>query len=127
MSIKFTKFGSILLITAISSFLAVQVHGETPAETEMIQPLDTAEVFEEAFFDHTGDAFENDSIIGQLNTILGFNLFPEKQIALDAELVHLLYSDVLAKQAESGAPLLTRDLENPYNTSLLENPEYVGY
>ncbi len=128
MSIKFTKLGSILLITAISSLFGLEAQAQTtPEEEEQIQTISTAEVFEKAFFKHTGNAFQNDTIIGQMNNILGFNLFPEKQISLDGKLVHMLYQDVMKKQAESAAPIKSRDLANPYNTSLQENPDYIGY
>ncbi len=129
MSIKFTKLGSILLITAISSFFAVQAQAEEMEQPLSMteQPLSTLEVFEKAFFKHTENAFDNDSIINQLNTIFGFNLFPETQISLDGELVHMLYVDAMKKQAEGAAPIKTRDLSNPYSTSLQENPEYIGY
>ena len=122
MSIKFTKLGSILLITAITSLLTVQAQAE-----EMEQPLSTLEVFEKAFFKHTENAFDNDSMVNQLNTIFGFNLFPETQISLDGELVHMLYVDVMKQQSQSAAPVKTRDLSNPYSTSLQQNPEYIGY
>ena len=79
------------------------------------------------FFEHSGNAFQNAGIISQLNTILGFKWFPEKQITLDGQLVHMLYRDGMKTQAESGTPMKTRDLINPYTTSLQENPEYIGY
>ena len=51
MSIKFTKLGSILLITAISSLLTVQAQAQTASQDQdKIQPLTTVEVFEKAFF-----------------------------------------------------------------------------
>ena len=128
MSIKFTKLGSILLITAISSFFTVQAQAETASQDkDKMQPLTTVEVFEKAFFEHSGDAFQNTGIISQLNTILGFNRFPEKQITLDGKLVNILYRDGMQTQAGSGTPMKTRDLINPYTTSLQENPGYIGY
>ncbi len=128
MSIKFTKLGSILLITAVSSVFGLQVQAQTrPQEEVKVEPLTTVEVFEQAFFQHTGNAFENDTIISQMNTILGFNLFPEKQISLDGKLVHMLYRDIMKTQAQNAAPIKSRDLANPYSTSLQENPEYIGY
>ncbi len=128
MSIKFTKLGSILLITAISSLFTVQAQAETASQKkDKMQPLTTAEVFEKAFFDRSGDFFQNDRIFSQLNTILGFNRFPEKQITLDGKSVHMLYRDKMQTQAGSGTPIRTRDLINPYTTSLQENPEYIGY
>ncbi len=129
MSIKFTKLGSILLITAISSLFTLQAQAEEMEQPLSMteQPLSTLEVFEKAFFKHTENAFDNDSMVNQLNTIFGFNLFPETQISLDGELVHMLYVDVMKKQAQGAAPVKTRDLSNPYSTSLQQNPEYIGY
>ena len=129
MSIKFTKLGSILLITAITSLFAVQAQAQEMEQPLSMteQPLSTLEVFEKAFFKHTENAFDNDSMVNQLNTIFGFNLFPETQISLDGELVHMLYVDVMKQQSQSAAPVKTRDLSNPYSTSLQQNPEYIGY
>ncbi len=125
---RLAQLGSILLITAITSLFPVQARAEMESqEKENMQPLSTAEVFEKAFFDHTGNAFQNDSIVGQLNHIFGFNLFPEKQIALDGKLVDILYRDVMKTQAEAVTPMKTRDLSNPYSTSLQENHDYIGY
>ena len=122
MSIKFTKLGSILLIAAASSLFSFQAIAE-----EKSKPISTVEVFDKAFFDHTENAFDNDSIINQLNTIFGFNLFPETQISLDGELIDILYKDVMKQQSQAGAPMKTRDLNNPYTTSLQEKPEYIGF
>ncbi len=128
MSIQFTKLSSILLITATSSLFAISAQAQTqPENLERIEPLSTLEVFEKAYFEHTGDAFQNDSILGQLNTIFGFKQFPEKQIALDGKLVDTLYRDVMKTQSQNGAPMKTRDLNNPYDTSLQQNPDYIGY
>ena len=128
MSIKFTKLGSILLITAISSLFTVQAQAETASEDkDKMQPLTTTEVFEKAFFERSGDAFQNAGIISHLNTILGFKWFPEKQITLDGKSVHILYRDGMQTQAGRGTPMKTRDLINPYTTSLRENPGYIGY
>ncbi len=128
MSIKFTKLGSILLITAVSSFFGLQAQAQSrPQEQEQVQNLSTVEVFEKAFFRHSGNAFQNGTIISNMNTILGFNLFPENQINKDAKLVNMLYRDVLQTQAESAVPIRSRNLANPYNTSLKENPDYIGY
>lgn len=121
MSIKLAKLSSILLITAISSLFASQVKAEEPASV--------AETFENTYFDNTGNNYQNSSFIGQLNTILGFKGFPESQISADGKAIDTLYNNVLENQSQVGSPLRTRDLNNPYNTSLIEieNSGYSGY
>ena len=39
----------------------------------------------------------------------------------------MLYRDAMRMQADSAAPIKSRNLANPYNTSLRENPDYIGY
>jgi hypothetical protein len=114
MSIKFTVVGQILLTTAVASLFNVKVMAQS----------EFAETFEEAYFTKSGDAFESDDWSRQLNTIFGFNRFPELQIATEGELVNTIYHDGLKQQAGSAALIRTRDLNNPFNTSLGENPNY---
>lgn len=89
-----------------------------------------AETFERAFFDNMDSFYESTDPIDQLNTQLGiipFKLpaaFPENQIARDAKLINILYTDAM-KQQSSLPPIRTRDLPNPFDTSLLENPNYI--
>ena len=118
MSIKFTKLSSILLITTISSLFAFSAKAEKPPSL--------SEAFEAAYFENAGNSYRKSSIIGQLNTILGFRGFPDKQISADGKLVDKLYEDALKQQSQVGSPIKTRDLNNPYNTSLQENPNYIS-
>jgi hypothetical protein len=89
-----------------------------------------AETFERAFFDNMDSFYESTDPIDQLNTQLGiipFKLpaaFPENEIARDAKLVNILYTDAM-KQQSSLPPVRTRDLPNPFDTSLRENPNYI--
>ena len=117
MSIKFTKLSTILAIATLSSLFAIEAKAET-------KPLD--EAFKDAYYTKGKNAFEQSSIVGQINTILGFTGFPEQHISADGQAVDKLYQEGLKRQAESGEPLVTRDLENPYDTSIRENPTYSG-
>ncbi len=96
---------------------------QTPAN-EM--PL--AEAFNRAFFNSTGRFFESTGISGQLNTIFGWRTFPgsfpENQITSDGLVIQTIYSDALQQQA-GDSKIFTRDLPNPFNTSLQENPNYL--
>jgi hypothetical protein len=92
------------------------------------EPL--AEEFERAFFHNMDSFYESTDPFSQLNTQLGiypFKIpaaFPENQIARDAELLNGMYKDAL--QQQSSLPnVRTRDLPNPFNTSLQENPAYL--
>ncbi len=129
MSIKFTKLSSIFFLTTIASLFPLKLWAQTTTENEVnqVNQVTVQQVFTDAFFRHSGDAFRNGGLIDQLNHIYGFNRFPEIQIAKDGKLVDILYQDILKQQAEKGAPMKTRDLSNPYNTSLGENPDYIGY
>lgn len=139
MLVQFTRLGQILAISAIGSLVALEGVAPrlgkaenaqtepTEAQTEPISMMSESipTTFTRAFFYHTGNAFENQTILSPLNTIFGFNFYPEKQIALDGELVDSVYKDVMQQQTASIPPLRTRDLSNPFNTSLYENPNYI--
>jgi hypothetical protein len=101
---------------------------ETTTVNATQEPL--AEEFERAFFHNMDSFYENTDPFSQLNTQFGiypFTIpaaFPENQIARDAELLNGMYKDAL--QQQSSLPnVRTRDLPNPFNTSLQENPAYL--
>lgn len=130
MVVQFTRLGQILAASAIGSLIAVEAVAQTEPTEAQPQPISMMSesipaAFNRAFFTYTGNAFENETILSQLNTIFGFNFYPEKQIALDGQLVDDLYKDVMQQQTASIPPVITRDLSNPFNTSLYENPSYI--
>ena len=114
MSIKFTKLSPILIATAIASSLM----------TGIARAGSVSETFEKAYFENSGNAFENSTIWGQLEFIFGPSGFAETKIARDGKLVNIIYHDVMKQQAESGYKMLTRDLKNPFNTSVAEYQRY---
>lgn len=123
MFIKLAKLSSILLIAVTSSLFASQAKAEEPTH------LSVAEAFENAYFKNAGNSYQNSGFIGQLNTILGFQGFPERQISADGKAVDTIYKNAIENQSQVGSPLKTRDLNNPYNTSLIEseNSGSTGY
>ncbi len=60
--------------------------------------------------------------MSQINTIVGFTGFPEQHISSDGNAVDNVYRAGMKQQSATGMKMITRDLENPYNTSLRENP-----
>jgi hypothetical protein len=113
MSIKFTKLTRALVIATIASLFAVEVKAE-------MKPLH--QEFKDAYHTRGKDAFKQSSIMGQLNSIVGFTGFPDQHIVSDGKAVDRLYQQSLTQQASSGERIVTRDLENPYDTSVRENP-----
>ena len=106
-------------------------------EPNFEQPTNLSDVFNRAFFKNSGDFYDaitigsqlNSTIGSQLNSLLGFKSFPEgsypeNEIADDAQLLNYLLQDALAHQVRSAPPLRTPDLENPFGTSLFQNPAY---
>ena len=98
-------------------------------EPDFEQPTNLSEVFNRAFFNDSGDFYDAITIGSQLNLLLGFKSFPEgsypeNEIADDAQLLNYLLQDALAQQVQSAPPLRTPDLENPFDTSLFQNPAY---
>jgi hypothetical protein len=118
MSIKFTKLSKVLVIAAIASLFAVEAQAE-------MKPLDDA--FKDAYHKRGKNAFKQSNIFGQINTIVGLTGFPEQHVSLDGKAVDQLYQQSLIKQTSSGEYSVTRDLENPYNTSVRENPSYIAF
>ena len=118
MSIKFTKLSKVLVIATIASLLSLEAKAE-------MKPL--PEAFKDAYFTKGKDAFQQSTIIGQLNTIIGITGFPEQHISSDGQAVDEVYQAGLIKQSATGARMMTRDLENPYDTSLKENPSYSAF
>jgi hypothetical protein len=118
MSIKFTKLSKVLVIAAIASLFAVEAQAE-------MKPLDDA--FKDAYHKRGKDAFRQSNIFYQIINMDGLLGFPEQHIAADGKAVDQLYQQSLIKQTSSGEYSVTRDLENPYNTSVRENPSYIAF
>jgi hypothetical protein len=108
----------------------------TSNETAAVDTYDTPrqtipEAFNQAFNNESGGFFNIVNLGGQLNTIFGWKSFPmgsyrENQVTQEGEIVSTVLQDVLKQQAGSYPVMRTRDLNNPYNTSLIQNPSYLG-
>jgi len=118
MSIKFTKLSKVLVIATIASLLSL----EAKAETESLP-----EAFDNAYFKKGKDAFRQSSIVSQFDSIVGFTGFPEGHISADGKAIDDVYQEGLIQQSATGMRIVTRDLENPYDTSLKENPSYSAF
>lgn len=112
---KLTKLSILLLGVSAAGLLS------SPAQAEKMSLNDE---FKEAYFTHGKNAFVQSNIVNQFNTIVGLTGYPEQHINRDAQAVDKLYKMGMAEQSSLGARIMTRDLPNPYDTSLRENPSY---
>ncbi len=87
-------------------------------------------LFNRAVNNNTGRFYDYTNILGQFNSLFGWRTFPQgsyfdNMITRDAKLTETLYYDVMQQQ-QSGPLIRTRDLPNPFDTSLQENPSYLS-
>ena len=104
-------------------FLAVSTTGIF-ASAAKAEKMPLHEQFKEAYFWNGKDAFVQANFANQLNTIVGLTGYPEQHINRDGQRVDNVYEMGMAKQSSMGARIMTRDLPNPYDTSIRENPNY---
>ena len=117
MRINFNKLGSVLVvIVAATSF-----HAGAIAQTKANETL--GDTFERTYFNNDPNFFQNRSFKRQLNWMFGINGFPDNEINRDAAQIHDLWQTSLEQQTASDPVIRTRDLPNPYNTSILTSPQ----
>ena len=122
MGIKFKALGGLLVLLAAS--ISIPAFADDKGTTN----YETAnEVFDRAFFKNDRNFYGNNTFKRQIDWLVGpgslfRNSFPENEIARDAELVNVVYRDVLNQQVGNDPYIRTPDLPNPYNTSLMMSP-----
>ncbi len=122
---KFTKLMPILVASLAAGLLS---EGARAQSDRTITP---SEAFVEAFFENSRDPAYNTTIGRQFNTIFGVTSFPQgsypdNEIVRDAQKIHELHEEIMHQQVSSDPIIRTRDLPNPYNSSLGSNPEYLN-
>ncbi|MFB2881842.1 hypothetical protein [Floridanema aerugineum] len=84
------------------------------------------EAMDRAYYSNEKPVYQDQLLPRQLYYIFGpsFNIlegnYPEIEITKDARAVHNLYVEALRLQGSSGPVIRTRNLPNPYNSSLLQ-------
>jgi hypothetical protein len=114
MPIQFNRFSSVLLaIGVVAGFQA----------NAIAQPTDPtlADRLEQEYFTSDPDFYQNRTWGRQFDWLLGTNGFPENEIHRDAQRTNQLYRSALAQQGSSDPVIRTRDLPNPYRSSILES------
>ncbi|MGI8502124.1 MAG: hypothetical protein ACR2LR_13455 [Hassallia sp.] len=122
MGIKFKAISGLLVLLAAS--ISVPAFADDKGTTNYETPN---EVFDRAFFKNDRNFYGNNTIRRQIDWLVGSgsllrNSFPESEIARDAELVNVVYRDILNQQVGNDPYIRTPDLPNPYNTSLMMSP-----
>ncbi|WP_071190227.1 hypothetical protein [Trichormus sp. NMC-1] len=125
MSIKFQTLSGLLLLLATSS--AFPLAASAQMQTDNYAPIN--DTFERAYFRNDPNFYDNGSLQRQVDSLIGpgkkfGTTFPDNEIAKDAELVNIVYRDLLTQQAMNDPYLRTPDLPNPYDSSLLMSPRY---
>lgn len=152
MQMRLTKLLGALVLAAASTGLASAAIAQTAPSSPTIVPasprtlgfdasfttppnrLETIpEAFNRAFFQDSGDFYQNRSIQRQISYIIGPGLpggagFPELELERDAKRINRLYNELLELQVSSDPVLRTPDLPNPYDTSLrlISGPRRFG-
>lgn len=118
----FHSLSSILVLAiATTGFHGAAIAGpKSSTQPKAAQTL--AETFEQAFFANDPAFYRNRSLGRQLDWMFGFKGYTESEINRDAASVHNLYQSSLKQQASSNPAIRTRDLPNPYETSILTSP-----
>ncbi|MBD2609144.1 hypothetical protein H6G81_32670 [Scytonema hofmannii FACHB-248] len=122
MGIKFRAVGGLLVLLAAS--ISIPAFADDKRTTN----YETAnEIFDRAYFKNDRNFYGNNTFRRQIDWLVGSgslfrNSFPENEIARDAELVNVVYRDVLNQQVGNDPYIRTPDLPNPYNTSLMMSP-----
>ena len=127
---KLLSLGASLLGILLLQGFPVQAQAYAPS---MGGPVEN--VFERASYHNTGKFYQITGVSGQANNIFGWRFLPgqalykgsyiDNLVTMDAKLIEAIYWDYLRQQTD--APLVrTRDLPNPFNSSLLEESSAIS-
>jgi hypothetical protein len=124
MRIKFKGLTGALAIFA-TVCVGSTANAQTAPNNQAYQYRTPAEQFEQVFFTHNKDFFQNRSFGRQLDFEFGFGSlktgFVENETSTDTKAIDLLYKEALLKQGSSDPLVRTRDLPNPYSSSISQS------
>jgi len=114
MPINFNRFRSLLLALGVVAGFQASAIAQPTAPT-------LADRFEQTFFTSDPNFYQNRDWGRQFDWLFGTNGFPENEIQRDAERTNKLYRAGLEQLGSSDPVIRTRDLPNPYGSSVLES------
>lgn len=126
---KFSRFLTFATITTLTCVIAhpssAQVENSPQKEEmEIVNPrLNVDRLIDQAFWQNSGDFFEQATILGQMNTIFGWRSFPqgsfpENNNTKDTLLTTTIVQDYFYQLSQREPTIRTKDFPNPFNTSL---------
>ena len=122
------QFKSLTVALAILATVCIgsTAKAQTSPANEYSQYETLSDRFEQVFYTNDKEYSENRSFLRQLDFLIGIgglkNSFVENEITADTKAVNVLYRDALLQQNSSDRVVRTRDLPNPYDTSILQSP-----
>ena len=128
---KLSRFLTIATLTTLTCVITHPANAEHH-ESDMMTPTydrvnDVPQMVNDAFWRRDGDFFEDVRPQGYLDTVFGWSTFPlgsypETELTRDALLIYTIMGDYFKQQNEDHPTLRTRDLINPFDTSLRNQP-----
>lgn len=122
MRINFNRLSGVLVIVVAASGFHGAAIAQSTSSTQPHAAPTLADKFEQTYFSNDPNFFRNRSIGRQLNWLFGINGFSENEINRDAAQLHKLFESSLKQQTTSDPVIRTRDLPNPYDSSILTSP-----
>ncbi len=125
MGVKFKSLTGALVIFA-TVCIGSTAKAQTSPANQYSQYETLSDRFDQVFYTKDKEYSENRSLLRQLDFLIGIgglnNSFVENEITADTKAITVLYKDELLKQGSSDRVVRTRDLPNPYDTSILQSP-----
>lgn len=122
MCINLSTLSSVLVGLAIATGCSTSAIAQPKSNIQPKANETLSETFEQAYFGSDRDFYTNRSFERQLDWMFGTNGFTENEIIRDSQRLHNLYEAALERQVSSAPAIRTRDLPNPYETSVLTSP-----
>jgi hypothetical protein len=139
MSTRLINLTTILVASIASSVFAHSavaqvIENNNPAPVSPVVPFDnfndastnsssTATILENVVMDTAGDFYDDTSLEGQFNNFVSYD---ELEIAEAGKKLNETYNQLMKQQVGRDPVMRTRDLANPFNTSIMDNPDYLG-
>ncbi len=135
MSTRLINLTTILIASIASSIFAHSAVAQVTNVSNFNDATDnvksTSSIFENIITDNAGNFYLDTSIKGQLNNMFGWESglmgsYSENEIAEAGDKLNQTYNQLMKQQVGRDPVMRTRDLANPFNTSVMENPDYLG-
>lgn len=126
MDLRFIRLTGVLVFVA-AAIVPLAALAQPTSITQLNASETVADKITRAYFTNDPDFFHNRSFGRQLDFILGLgsppgDAFPENEITQDGKMIDVVYQDALKQQVSNDPVVRTRDLPNPYQTSILTSP-----